>query len=232
MMQVAKAPSGRDIWKAMCDELTLNLYPLPYSTLAPGVYHVYLHPEDYSIVEGIVPRIISQVQCALTAEVERMNKGSRGPGTRMLGRLLDREQPAPIEIPRPAGRSTSWQTTTANWSEVISASSRRCPCQRPPITAARLRRASSRASLGPEVERRVSGVRGQGSGIRDRDQGTGIRDQGSGIGIRDQGSGIRDQGSGIRDQGQGSGIRGQNSREPISRPSAPRWPAAPAAESV
>jgi hypothetical protein len=104
MMQVAKAPSGRDIWKAICDELNLNLYPLPYSTLAPGVYHVYLHPEDYSIVEGIVPRIISQVQRALTAEVERMNKASRGSGTRMLGRLLDREQPAPIEIP-----SSGWE---------------------------------------------------------------------------------------------------------------------------
>ena len=34
----------------------LNLYPLPYSTLAPAVYHVYLHPEDFEAIEPVAPR--------------------------------------------------------------------------------------------------------------------------------------------------------------------------------
>ena len=50
-----KPPSGRDIWHAVRDELTANLYTLPFSRLAPSVYHVYLHPDDFETVEGIVP---------------------------------------------------------------------------------------------------------------------------------------------------------------------------------
>ena len=33
-MATAQAPSGRRIWQAVREELTLNLYPLPFSTLA------------------------------------------------------------------------------------------------------------------------------------------------------------------------------------------------------
>ena len=54
MTEHRKAPSGRDIWMAVREELQLNLYELPYSTLCPTVYHVYLHPEDFRTVEGIV----------------------------------------------------------------------------------------------------------------------------------------------------------------------------------
>jgi hypothetical protein len=104
LTQLAKAPSGRDVWKAVRDELSLNLYLLPYSTLAPRNYHVYLHPDDYAMVEGVVPRIVAQVQRALTAEVERMNRGLSRAGKRILGRLLDREAPALIEIP-----SSGWE---------------------------------------------------------------------------------------------------------------------------
>ena len=32
-MTAVKAPSGRDIWKAVREELALNLYALPFSTL-------------------------------------------------------------------------------------------------------------------------------------------------------------------------------------------------------
>ena len=38
MVATVKAPSGRKIWKAVRDELMLNLYPLPFSTIAPTVY--------------------------------------------------------------------------------------------------------------------------------------------------------------------------------------------------
>jgi hypothetical protein len=73
MTDTVKAPNGRQIWKAVKDELLLNLYPLPFSTLAPSVYHVYLHPDDFAVVEPVVPRIVVQVQRALTAEIEKVN---------------------------------------------------------------------------------------------------------------------------------------------------------------
>ena len=69
-----KPPNGQDIWKAVKEELTANFYPLPFNTLAPTRYHVYLHPEDYDDIEGIVPRIVSEIARALTAEVQRMNQ--------------------------------------------------------------------------------------------------------------------------------------------------------------
>ncbi len=104
MIDAVKAPSGRRIWKAVRDELMLNLYPLPFSTLAPTVYHVYLHPDDFNAVEHVVPRIVAQIERALTAEVEKVNRGLERSGRRLLYRLLEREDTPPIETP-----SSGWQ---------------------------------------------------------------------------------------------------------------------------
>jgi hypothetical protein len=104
MIDAIKAPSGRTIWHAVRDELMLNLYPLPYSTLAPTVYHVYLHPDDFTTVEHVVSRIVAQIQRALSAEVDKVNRGLERSSRRMLNRLLEREDHGPIEVP-PGG----WQ---------------------------------------------------------------------------------------------------------------------------
>src|SRR4051812_47730822 len=94
-----RAPDGRQIWKAIRDELLINLYPLPFSTLAPGVYHVYLHPDDFTIVEHVSQRVAGQIERALTAEVELINRGLESSSRRMFSRLLKREPLAPIEAP-------------------------------------------------------------------------------------------------------------------------------------
>ena len=84
MATAVKAPSGRTIWKAVRDELMLNLYPLPFSTIAPAVYHVYLHPDDFAAVEGVSARVVSQIEQALTAEVETVNRGLRRSSRRVF----------------------------------------------------------------------------------------------------------------------------------------------------
>ena len=99
MTDTTKAPSGKDVLKAVREELMLNLYPLPYCTLAPTVYHVYLHADDFSVIEGVVPRIVAQVQRALTADVEKVNQRLEQTGRRALDRLLQRPEFGPIEIP-------------------------------------------------------------------------------------------------------------------------------------
>ena len=99
MMATVKAPSGQTIWKAVREELLLNLYVLPFSTIAPTVYHVYLHPEDFEAVEGVAPKIVEQIRQALTAEVERVNRGADGSVRSWMSKLLDREQTPPIEVP-------------------------------------------------------------------------------------------------------------------------------------
>jgi FHA domain len=99
MPTAVRAPSGRKIWKAVRDELMLNLYPLPFSTIAPTIYHVYLHPDDFDAIDGVAARVVGQIQEALTAEVEKVNQGLRRSARRVLTRLLDREELPPIEVP-------------------------------------------------------------------------------------------------------------------------------------
>ncbi len=101
-MTTGKAPSGRAIWRAVRDELRLNLYPLPFSTVAPAVYHVYLHPEDFAAIEGVTGRLADQLRTALTEEVERANREKGGAVRTWLARLLEREELPPIEVP-PSG---------------------------------------------------------------------------------------------------------------------------------
>lgn len=95
----ARPPSGRRIWDAVREELLLNLYPLPFSTLAPSVYHVYLHPDDFATIEGIAPKLADQLQQALTGEVERINRGRARPVRALVSRLLDRDPLPAIEVP-------------------------------------------------------------------------------------------------------------------------------------
>ena len=98
MPEVLKAPSGVTIWNAMREELVLNLYQLPFTTLPPTIFHVYLHPADYERIEGIVPRLIAELQKALTEEVRKINLGrSRSRG--VLSRLIVQEEAPPIEVP-------------------------------------------------------------------------------------------------------------------------------------
>ena len=98
MAQAAKAPTGLSIWNAMREELRLNLYPLPYTTLPPGIFHVYLHPEDFDRIEGIVPRLVAELQQALSDEVRRINQGREKSGG-VLSRLIAQAEAPPIEVP-------------------------------------------------------------------------------------------------------------------------------------
>ena len=84
---------------AIKGELTSNLYPLPFSTLAPTLYHVYLNPEDYETIEGIVPRIVAEIASALTREVERLNQDTLRRGGRLWGLLRQGELATPVEVP-------------------------------------------------------------------------------------------------------------------------------------
>ena len=93
-----KVPSGVTIWHAIRDELLMNMYQLPFTTLPPTIFHVYLHASDYERIEGIVPRIVAELQKALTEEVRKINEG-RGRPAGMLARLIEQEEASPIEAP-------------------------------------------------------------------------------------------------------------------------------------
>ena len=69
-------PTGEKIADEIEREMEERLYPLRNVTLAPAEYHVYLHPDDFAYVEGIVPRIVEDVQTCLNALVQRLNHRS------------------------------------------------------------------------------------------------------------------------------------------------------------
>jgi pSer/pThr/pTyr-binding forkhead associated (FHA) protein len=94
----AQAPTGLSIWNAMREELRLNLYPLPYTTLPPSIFHVYLHPQDFDRIEGIVPRLVAELQQALSDEVRRINQGRERSGG-VLSRLIAQAEAPPVEVP-------------------------------------------------------------------------------------------------------------------------------------
>jgi hypothetical protein len=76
-MKTSKAPTGHRIVLELVREMQDRLYPLYYRTLAPGVYHVYLHPDDYREIEGVTSLIALDAHRALSACVTRLNRRSR-----------------------------------------------------------------------------------------------------------------------------------------------------------
>lgn len=98
MAAAVKVPSGVTIWNATRDELLMNLYQLPFTTLPPSVFHVYLHPVDFERIEGIVPRIVLELQQALTEEVRKVNEG-RARAAGVLARFIRQDDAPPIELP-------------------------------------------------------------------------------------------------------------------------------------
>jgi FHA domain len=64
---------ARDVIDAVVDNMRQNLEPLKYSTLAPSRYTVYLHPNEYARLEGIIPILRQQTVQALSEELEKLN---------------------------------------------------------------------------------------------------------------------------------------------------------------
>ena len=92
-MKPQKPPSGRTIVVELLKEMEERLYPLLYRTLPPGVFHVYLHPDDFREVEPIVPLIVTDAQQGLNARVDELNGRSRW-STFVSGKAPPIEAPA------------------------------------------------------------------------------------------------------------------------------------------
>jgi hypothetical protein len=91
-MSTPHPPTGRTIVRELVKEMEEQLYPLMYRTLPPGVFHVYLHPDDYRAVESVAPLIVNDAAKGLSARVDDLNKRSR-----LLSFVSG--QAAPIDVP-------------------------------------------------------------------------------------------------------------------------------------
>jgi pSer/pThr/pTyr-binding forkhead associated (FHA) protein len=90
--------TGKRIILEIVREMREGLHPLLYSRVAPGLYCVYLHPEDFARIEGLVPRIRAEAGRALSDELSRLN-GAATPGGGVANWFVAREDTPPIEEP-------------------------------------------------------------------------------------------------------------------------------------
>ena len=70
--------TAREIILEIVRNMREGLEPLHYTTLAPTLYHVYLHPDDMERLRGIIPRIVDEARRALDAELDSLNRASLG----------------------------------------------------------------------------------------------------------------------------------------------------------
>lgn len=68
--------TGREIILEVVRNMREGLEPLHYTTLAPAVYHVYLHPEDLERLRAIAPRIVEEAKRALDEDIAALNRTS------------------------------------------------------------------------------------------------------------------------------------------------------------
>jgi hypothetical protein len=95
----ATPATAREIIQEVLRNMREGLEPLHYSTLAPSIFHVYLHPDDADRLRGIFPRIIDEARRALDAELESLNR------TSLAERMKIARRGAPKIVPPDGG----WQ---------------------------------------------------------------------------------------------------------------------------
>jgi pSer/pThr/pTyr-binding forkhead associated (FHA) protein len=91
--------TGKRIILEIVREMREGLHPLLYSRVAPGLYCVYLHPEDFARIEGLVPRIRAEAGRALSEELSRLNDWNRPDVAKLANWFVTKDNEPPIEEP-------------------------------------------------------------------------------------------------------------------------------------
>src|SRR5436190_5513295 len=89
----ATPATARDIILEIVRNMREGLEPLHYTTLPPAVFHVYLHPDDFERLRGIVPKIVEEARRALDAEVESLNRTGGLAARLKLNKFSKRNEP-------------------------------------------------------------------------------------------------------------------------------------------
>ncbi len=100
-IDVPRLPA-RDIVDAVVRNMRENLEELPYSRLAPSSYTVYLNPNEFARLEGIVSILQEQTLRALSDEVDKLSRRS------LWRRSADRVTRNP---PRDLQKAGDWKVT-------------------------------------------------------------------------------------------------------------------------
>lgn len=87
--------TGRDVILAIGENMGQSLEPLVTKTIAPSLYQVYLHPDDYDHLRTLFGELESEAKALLDGELERLNRGSAPAFSRILRKKKDAAPAAP-----------------------------------------------------------------------------------------------------------------------------------------
>src|SRR3954452_20966831 len=87
--------TGRDIVLAIGENMRQSLEPLVTKTIAPSLYQVYLHADDYDRLRSLFGELEGEAKALLDKELERLNRGSAPAFPRILRKKKDEPAAAP-----------------------------------------------------------------------------------------------------------------------------------------
>ncbi|MFY9823452.1 MAG: FHA domain-containing protein [Thermoanaerobaculia bacterium] len=95
--------SGRDVILAIGENMSQSLEPLVTKTIAPSLYQVYLHPDDYDHLRTLFGELESEAKALLDGELARLNRGSAPAFSRIL-----KKKDAPPAAPKFVSAEGKW----------------------------------------------------------------------------------------------------------------------------
>jgi hypothetical protein len=87
--------TGRDVIVAIGENMRQSLEPLVTKTIAPSLYQIYLHPDDYDHLRTLFGELEAEAKALLDGELERMNRWSMPAFSRFLRKKNDGTPQAP-----------------------------------------------------------------------------------------------------------------------------------------
>ncbi|MFL6192615.1 MAG: FHA domain-containing protein [Thermoanaerobaculia bacterium] len=96
--------TGRDVVLAIGENMRQSLEPLVTKTIAPSLYHVYLHADDHDRLRALFGELEKEAKELLDAELKRMNRGS----VPALARILPKKKDAVPAGPRYVSAEGQW----------------------------------------------------------------------------------------------------------------------------
>ena len=98
--------TGRDIVLAIGENMRQSLEPLVTKVIAPSIYQVYLHSEDYDRLRTLFGELEAEAKTLLDKELERLNRGSVPALARILPGKKKNAEPAGPRYVSAEGRWT------------------------------------------------------------------------------------------------------------------------------
>jgi hypothetical protein len=85
--------TAREILDTVRDNMRSNLEPLVTEIVAPSLYQVYIHAEDYDRLRSLFSKLEAETKKMLDAELERLNKSAIPLSQKLLRRKSGAEPP-------------------------------------------------------------------------------------------------------------------------------------------